>query len=255
MKSDGIGGIYIILIDKYFYIGSTKSFKKRKHEHINMLKNSKHPNNKMQNVYNKHCCFDFHILERLEENELIEVEQDYLNFYFGLDRCLNLTKSADCPLRSLPKSESHRKALSVAGKGRKLSQETIDKIKASKTGYKTSDETKRKLSLLNKGERNYFYGKTGDKHPRYGEVISEETKRKIAVSKLGSLNPNFGKVLSKPVIVEYYNESKILLKTTQEVSAFLGVSDRTILRWLKNNPPINQRSIFHELGIKEMRNV
>lgn len=32
-------------------------------------------------------------------------------------------------------------------------------------------------------------------------------------------------------------------------------SDRTILRWLKNNPPKEQKSIFNNLNIKNMRNL
>jgi len=44
-------------------------------------------------------------------------------------------------------------------------------------GRKCSEEHKRKLSELNKGERNPMYGRCGEKHPRYGKKHSKETRK------------------------------------------------------------------------------
>jgi len=67
--------------------------------------------------------------------------------------------------------------------------------------HKPSEETKRKMSLASKGEKNPWYGKhhteeskckisianSGENHYLYGKHQSEETKRKISDSKKGSV--------------------------------------------------------------------
>ena len=43
-----------------------------------------------------------------------------------------------------------------------------------------SDDTRKKISEANKGEKNPMYGRTGEKNPMYGKTHSEETRRKIS---------------------------------------------------------------------------
>lgn len=74
-------------------------------------------------------------------------------------------------------------------------------------GGNHSEETKKKISELQKGENNSFYGKgyliTGDKHHMYGKHHSEETKKKISEKlkgkKTNGINKH-NKETSKPVI-------------------------------------------------------
>ena len=87
------------------------------------------------------------------------------------------------------------------------------------SGVVVSEETKQKLSEVNKGENNPNFGKPRDEetrtkisdtliatHPHYssennpnfqGQKRSEETRRRISESKKGENHPNFGKHLSK----------------------------------------------------------
>jgi hypothetical protein len=53
------------------------------------------------------------------------------------------------------------------------------------SGVVKSEETKRKMSDVNKGENNYWYGKRGEDNPHYGKSRSEETKRKISEAHKG----------------------------------------------------------------------
>lgn len=72
------------------YIGSTKSFKRRKYSHLNDLKNNKHHSIHLQNSYNKYGKdnFEFSILEELtgsnEERKFKEIH--YINLYNSYER-------------------------------------------------------------------------------------------------------------------------------------------------------------------------
>ena len=64
-----------------------------------------------------------------------------------------------------------------------------DHVSMHNTGFKHSEETKRKISKINKGENNYWYGKHLSKEHRkkisdahIGFIHSEETKRKMSES-------------------------------------------------------------------------
>ena len=70
-----------------------------------------------------------------------------------------------------PRSEEHRKRISNALMGRKLSKEHIIKLKL----YKASKETKRKISLA----------MTKENHPLWGKKHSEEAKKKMSIAKKG----------------------------------------------------------------------
>lgn len=48
-----------------------------------------------------------------------------------------------------------------------------------------SEESRQKMSESRLGEKNYMYGKTGEKHPSYGTKRSEETRQKQSKAQLG----------------------------------------------------------------------
>jgi group I intron endonuclease len=73
--------------------------------------------------------------------------------------------------------------------------------------HEPSEETRRKLSEANKGDKNPMFGKThseetrhklseankGDKHPMFGKNLLEETRRKLSEANKGDKNPMFGR--------------------------------------------------------------
>ena len=75
--------VYLIknLVNKKFYIGSTKNFNVRKLRHIQTLKNNYHHNVHLQRSFNKHGLknFVFEILEECTEEVLFEKEQYWIN--------------------------------------------------------------------------------------------------------------------------------------------------------------------------------
>lgn len=64
--------------------------------------------------------------------------------------------------------------------GRKHTPESIAKMRKAHTGIKASEETRKKLSELNKGENNAMWGKRGELSPHYGKKHSEERKEKMS---------------------------------------------------------------------------
>jgi group I intron endonuclease len=71
--------------DGKFYIGSSVNYKSRWAQHIHLLNKNKHSNRHLQNAWNKHGGnnFEFNIIIELFTKENIqEIEQNYINFYF-----------------------------------------------------------------------------------------------------------------------------------------------------------------------------
>ena len=148
-------GVYKIQIDKYYYIGQSSDLKKREYNHLRTLKNGTHPNSKMQNVYNKYKDFSFSPLVYAEIKELNHIEQGLLDVYWGNKLCMNLAKDAEAPARGLKFSEETKRKISEANKGEKNYW----------YGKKHSEETKKKLSEAHKGLH------VGDKHPMYDHTL------------------------------------------------------------------------------------
>ena len=79
------------------------------------------------------------------------------------------------------------------------------------SGWVPSEESRRKMSEVKKGENNPNYGKTaseetrkklseakkGENNSNYGKIFSEEHRRKLSEAKKGENHPNYGKSLSE----------------------------------------------------------
>lgn len=76
-------GIYKIVNSKTgeFYVGSTKSFKRRWHSHLKLLREKKHHCKSLQESWNNHkeSVFVFSILEVVSTSVLAEKEQYYID--------------------------------------------------------------------------------------------------------------------------------------------------------------------------------
>ena len=95
--------------------------------------------------------------------------------------------------------------------GYKHSDESKRKISEAKKGKKHSEETKRKLSEANKGEKN----------PRYGKYPTLETRKKLSEANKGKNHPNYGKHLPKETrckISESHKGKKLSNETKRKIS-------------------------------------
>ena len=112
----------------------------------------------------------------------------------------------------LPMSEETKQKISIANKGKKISDETRAKMSASQRArpfhHKHTDEAKLKISLGNTGKK-----RTPEQIKRMieahvGLVVSEETKRKISIANTGRKSHYKG-VARDPAIGAKIRETKL----------------------------------------------
>ena len=184
-------GIYCIrnIKNNKKYIGRSKNLRKRIKEHFNELNRNRDNSRLLQKAWNKYGRnnFEWNIIVLCNENELNNLEKYYIDKY-----------------------DSH---FSKSGYNLSLGGE------ASMTGLKHSEETKKKISENNKGEKNPNFGNKmsdeskksiSDKHK--GLKHSEETKLKMSNSKKGK-HTGIGRKLSEEHKLNISKSGKGLKRT------------------------------------------
>lgn len=167
-------GVYLIrcsLSDKV-YVGSSIHIEHRLAVHRRALASGKHVNRKLQAAWNKHGSesFSFFPLIRCQPNARLLYEQRALDVYRAVDEGYNLARDVSAPMLGFVVSQETRAKLSKAHKGKVFSEATraalkrsaqarsdavsaqmkemwktrpreiVDKIAASNTGKKRSEE-------------------------------------------------------------------------------------------------------------------
>lgn len=197
---DKCSGIYKITSDAHgmVYIGSAVNLKKRFWTHRAQLRNKYHHSRVLQNIYNK---YGEHSLKMLlvclcDKTEIAQKEECYLNIF-------------------KPLANSHYTYKSSM-RGRKHTDETkakISKMQKGKIGKPISEELKRQISELHKGKKK-----------------TEETKRKMSESKKGCGNAMFGIKAKnrRRVIAIYKNGDKVFYESLMEAQENTGADFRNI---------------------------
>ena len=89
-RGKDICGIYLLVINNKHYVGSSYNIKKRLRRHRTLLRNNKHDNHHLQNLYNKYKTCEYEVLEilpttinnrdlRSKEKLWIDVTNDCVN--------------------------------------------------------------------------------------------------------------------------------------------------------------------------------
>lgn len=152
-------GIYRIinLVNGNFYVGSTKNSAVRFYRHRNDLRNNRHDNDHLQNAWNLYGeqNFSFVLDRECAVDKLVEEEQRDLTVWYGNPRCYNLSPSVSRPNLGIPRSEETKRKISVGNKGKvNFTVEQRAQMKIDRLGKRHSEETRKKMmgrvsSMLN----------------------------------------------------------------------------------------------------------
>lgn len=127
-------GIYTITntVNGKFYVGSAFDLDNRKSGHFSDLRKNRHRNPRLQNAFNKYgeSVFVFAVIECCEKAECLRLEQYYLD---TLRPFYNICKVAG----------------NCAGKA--ASEETKEKQRRAKIGFRHTEQAKQKISEAGKG--------------------------------------------------------------------------------------------------------
>ena len=156
-------GIYKIrnVTNQKFYVGSSNDMKDRFRKHRILLRKNKHHCRNLQAAWNKYGeeCFKFEVIEALAEEALLfEAENKWLLEWVGKPECYNAGRSAEAPMRGMPKELTPN------------------------WGKVVSPEMRAQISTSLKAT----YAATPGSHPRLGKTHTAETKAKISVKKLAN---------------------------------------------------------------------
>lgn len=217
------------IINGKFYVGSTVDARVRFQAHKRRLKKGTHQSPHLQAAWNKYGeeCFKFEVIAYIEDrDELLAVEQIWLNEHAGRAYCYNWATDASAPMR----------------------------------GKKHTDEakTKSRNRHIRRGEEHYRYGQTLDEDIRKkigdaqrgipkapGRTVSEEGREKLrAAVKRGEESHFYGKRpvnaddLQKAIRAVLPDRSIKEFKSLTEMRDTLGISIATIIRACKSGNPI-----------------
>lgn len=201
-------GIYKITntVNGKVYIGQSVRLSERLNKHCNALKNNYHPNQHLQNAYNKYGdVFQIEIIVYCDsEEELDDLERYYISYYDSMNPQRGYNKEDGGSLNKHLSEETRKK----------MSKNHPDMNGANNPMYGKmhSAETRKKISEAMSGENHPMYGKThsvetrkkiseslkGKKHSektrkkiskaRKGKKLSEKTKKKMSEAKSQAMN-------------------------------------------------------------------
>lgn len=168
-KFKNVSGIYKIgFSNGYFYIGSSINIEKRLKDHLGLLKNQKHENTFLQNVFNKHKDSIYcEVIEWCGLDELLIIEQKHIDLNLRNKKLLNIN-----PCSSKPPNH----------KGKIVSEETRRRLSAALTGKKKSKE--HRLILSTRAKEEYASGKRKKRIGWKGLSAESLEKKKRTIEKL-----------------------------------------------------------------------
>ena len=131
------------------------------------------------------------------QKELNTWEYVYIKKYKSQDKKIGYNiadgdiLSSKCNPAKLPEV---RKKISESRKGGRFAGENNPMY-----GYKFSEEQRKRMSEVQKGDKSWMFGRKGKSCHNFGRKLSKETRKKISEKLSGKNNPNYGKRWSDEV--------------------------------------------------------
>lgn len=100
------------------YIGSSINIRKRKNSHLCELRNGKHPNNMLQNTFNKYGENDinFDIILECEPETLLINEEEQINLHNSYNNGYNLTEKPSSNMLGYKHTDESKEKMSITKK-------------------------------------------------------------------------------------------------------------------------------------------
>ena len=193
-----MGVIYVRpnLINGKKYVGQATNLKKRQNRWNDLNQPYAGPAINAARAKYGLEAFGFEILKECDDKELDYWEKYYVKeLNTKAPYGYNLTDGGG-GMSGYTLSEETRKKLSEINKGKCLSEETKRKIGEGHKGLVRSQETRKKLSEANKGKHLTQETRKKMSEANKGKHLTEETKNKMSEAKKGEKHWNYGKHLS-----------------------------------------------------------
>jgi hypothetical protein len=252
-------GVYKItnIINGKYYIGSSYNIKNRIRKHFELLKRNSHHSIYFQHAYNKYGkeSFNISILEVCKKEDILIIEQKYLDQITNWKICYNMSKVASGSSYDLSKHPNQikiRKNISIGSKGKHTKPFYIDNIR-----YETLKDAADKFNvdiktisykIKNWIYKNYYYcnlPKFGeyDKsiHIQYWYKPKKENKKYycncgIEISEYAKYCKECRKTNQKPSYIDRpVIINNIKYESVKKAAKFIGVEYATLLWRIKSN--------------------
>lgn len=191
-----MGVIYEISnsMDDRVYIGSTLDFNRRNREHINDLKQNKHPNIHLQRFCNKYGInlLEFRIVEECDDDIILEREQLFLD---NKENLFNISVDASAPM----------------------------------TGRNHSEKTKEHFSKIRMGINNPMYGTKRPKHV----IDAMQSNRWKNVTKKEQVIRKINRKIREELIINK-NGDQFRCMSQSHAAHIIGVSHQSIQKSVKS---------------------
>jgi len=203
-------GIYFItnVLNNKTYVGSSVNIDKRWKEHKGQLKKQKHKNLHLQSSWTKYGeeNFEFKIAEEVPKEQLLTVEQQYLDVVKLMPSCYyNVAYSSTAPTLGRKLSKETCDKISKANKGKVMSAEARMNCSKAQTGLVRSEEFKAKVSAGMKAYRLKDKELNGANSAHIVK-LSDETKDKISQnSKAMWENPEYRANITQHIKARWEN--------------------------------------------------
>jgi len=171
------------LSDNKIYIGSSKKIERRWTEHKNLLKHNSHPNNHLQNAWNKYGSepFEFKILIRCNFSDLPKYEKKTIDTYkntIGWEMMYNICEDIGFELgHSVAKETIEKRNITRQKKKKEGIQYNYGHKQDSKTKTKISNSLKNKpWTLKRRMAENNKSQKAKDKQRSNSKLTRKQVK-------------------------------------------------------------------------------
>ena len=167
MMKSGVYQIYNPVTNKR-YIGSSIDVSRRLKEHRRNLIGGYHHNQQLQNAWDRYGdCLEFKPLEYCEPDKLLDLEQQYIDYYNSADRRFgyNIDAIADHNKPGFHLSEETKEKISAKHKGKKIPKDVVEKIRQAQIGKPKPAQSEAMKKRYQDGNSTF---------PRYYEVSKEK---------------------------------------------------------------------------------